>query len=61
MIEEENQNLTGQVTTLEDQLQMASVASKMKLKDIQQRHTELGHKLRELTQLHKDIESHLDA
>ena len=53
--------MSEQVSLLEDQLKMASVASHQKLGDMQQRHRELGHKLLEVARLHKELMSHLDA
>ena len=61
IIDNENQSLNGQVSLLEDQLKMASVASKRKLEDVQTKHTQLGDKLRALLELHRDIESHLST
>ncbi len=57
--EEENQGLVGQVSLLEDQLKMASVASRRKLTDAQKKQSQFGSKLEELLQLHRDIETHL--
>lgn len=59
VLEEENQNLSGQVALLEDQLKMASVASSRKLADVLQRHRELGLKLKDMLKLHENMESHL--
>lgn len=61
VLEEENANLSGQVALLEDQLKMASVASSRKMEDAQQKHRELGLKLRELLKLHENLASHLAA
>ena len=60
-IEEENQSLVGQVAVLEDQLKMASVASKRKLADAQESHRELGSKLQEVLRLHKEMDGHLNT
>lgn len=59
VLEEENRNLSGQVVLLEDQLKMASVASSRKMEDVQQRHKELGQKLKDLLKLHENMESRL--
>ena len=59
ILEEENRNLSGQVALLEDQLKMASVASNRKMEGVQQRHKELGQKLKDLIKLHEKMESHL--
>lgn len=40
-------------------MKMASVASSRKLADVQQRHKELGLKLKDLLKLHENMESHL--
>lgn len=61
VLEEEVGGLTGQVSLLEDQLKMASVASQQKLGEAQQRHRDLGHKLQELVRLHRELETHLEV
>lgn len=61
VLEEDNQNLSSQIAVIEDQLKMASVASSRKIEDVQQRHRELGLKLKELLKLHDNLESHLAA
>lgn len=61
MYEEENQGLVGQVSLLEDQLKMASIASRRQLTDAQKKQSQFGSKLQEIVLLHKQIESHLQA
>ena len=58
---EENKNLSSQVSILEDQFKMASVASKRKMEDAQERHKVLGTKLKDLIEFHKDLEGQLEA
>ena len=58
LLEVENQSLASQVAVLEDQLKMASVASKRKLADAEEKHRELGSKLQELLRLHKEMDAH---
>ena len=59
MLEQENRNSTGQISLLEDQLKMASIASSRKLQDAQERHRELGVKLQEILTCHENLQSHL--
>jgi len=42
---------------LEDQLKMASVASKRKIEDVRIKHNEFGRKLKEMMSLHSDLQS----
>ena len=59
-VEDDRQSLFGQVAMLEDQLKMASVASKRKLSDVQLKHRELGDRLEEVLQLHRQVDGHFD-
>ncbi len=49
------------ISELEDQLKMASVASKRKVDDVRVRHSEFGWKLKELLTLHSDIQALVDT
>ena len=60
-VEEDNETLSSQISLLEDQLKMASVASKRKVEGIEVKHRELGEKLQELLRLHQDIGTDLVA
>ena len=60
-VEDDNETLNSQISLLEDQLKMASVASKRKVEGIEIKHSELGEKLQELLRLHKDIATDLVA
>ena len=60
-VEDDNETLSSQISLLEDQLKMASVASKRKVEGIEIKHKELGEKLQELLRLHKDIATDLVA
>ena len=60
-VEDDNETLNSQISLLEDQLKMASVASKRKVEGIEIKHKELGEKLQELLRLHKDIATDLLA
>ena len=60
-VEDDNETLSSQISLLEDQLKMASVASKRKVEGIEIKHKELGERLQELLRLHKDIATDLVA
>ena len=60
-IEEDNETLSSHISLLEDQLKMASVASKRKVEGVELKHKELGEKLQELLRLHQDITTDLVA
>ncbi len=59
--EKESNGLSEQVSVLEDQLKMASLASQRKLGEVQDRHRELGSHLEQALSLHRDIQSLCDT
>lgn len=60
-VEDDNETLSNQISLLEDQLKMASVASKRKIEGIEDKHRELGDKLIDLKRLHEEIGADLVA
>ena len=58
--EEQIRHLTGQVSLIEDELKMASIASEKKLEDVAERHKELGHQLEQALRLHRDMQTLFD-
>lgn len=59
LLEEEKAQLSDQLSDAQDRLQLASVASDMRLQQLAEKHREVGQRLQEALNIHHQMEADL--